>query len=145
MALAPHNPLIIEDVSLTLDGTDYATAVDSVTLIPTTTKVAWKPVNGHKSTRVARPSWALTLNVGQDFDRAGLTHKLITDHGKEVPFTLLPNGESDTAAITGLVTLEAHQLGGGAETIATASVTLDVSGQPEFTWADTVPAAAAAS
>ncbi len=138
--LAPHTPLIIEDVSLTLDGIDYATAVDSVTLIPTTTKAKWTPINGKKSTKVARPSWALTLNVGQDFDRASLTHKLITDHGKEVTFSLMPNGESDTAAITGSVVLEAAQVGGGAETIAVASVTLDVSGQPEFVWAET-PAA----
>lgn len=138
MALAPHAPLIIEDVSLTLDTTDYATALDSVILIPTTTKASWKPVNGMKSTKVARPSWALTLNIGQNFDKAGLSHKLIVDHGKEVAFTLKPNGESDAAAITGTVVLEAHQLGGAAETIATASVTLDVSGQPEFVWAETV-------
>lgn len=137
MALAPHAPLIIEDVSLTLDELDYATALDSVILIPTTTKAKWTPVNGKKSTKVARPSWALTLNIGQNFDRAGLSHKLITDHGKEVAFTLKPNGEGDTASITGTVVLEAHQLGGAAETIATASVTLDVSGQPEFVWAET--------
>lgn len=136
MTLAVHNPLIIEDVSLTLDGTDYATAVDSVTLIPTTTKAKWTPINGKKSTKVARPSWALTLNLGQDFDKASLSHKLITDHGKEVAFTLTPNAEGD-AAITGRVVLEAHQLGGGAETIATAAVTLDVSGQPEFVWNET--------
>lgn len=139
MALAPHNPLIIEDVSLTLDTKDYATALDSVVLIPTTTKAPWKPVNGKKSTRVSRPSWQLTLNVGQDFDKAGLSHKLITDHGAEVAFVLKPNGESSTASITGTVVLEAHQIGGTAETIATASVTLDVSGQPTFVWAETVP------
>jgi hypothetical protein len=32
------------------------------------------------------------------------------------------------------VTLEAVQIGGGAETIAVSGVTLDVEGQPVFTW-----------
>lgn len=134
MALQPHNAVVIEDVMLTLDGKEYSTACDSIMLVPTTTKSRWKPVNGQKKTIVARPDWALTLNLGQDFDTAGLTHALIEGHGTSVPFSLKPLGESDAAEIAGSVTLEAVQLGGAAEAIATSGVTLDVDGQPVFTW-----------
>lgn len=138
MALQPHNPLVIEDVALTLGTKEFSTACDSVTLVPTTTKTRWKPVNGKATTRVARPSWALTLNLGQDFDTAGLTHELIEGHGTTVPFILAPNGASDTAKIEGFVTLESVQVGGASEVIATSAVTLDVDGQPVFTWATAV-------
>lgn len=134
MVLQPHNSLVIEDVALTLGTKEFSTACDSIVLVPTTTKLRWKPVNGMKKTVVAKPDWALTLNLGQDFDTAGLTHELIAGHGTTVPFTLKPTGTSDTAEIAGSVTLEAVQVGGGSETIAVSSVTLDVSGQPEFTW-----------
>ena len=134
MALQPHNPLVIEDVMLTLGTKEFSTACDSVILAPTTVKARWKPVNGLKKTRVAKPDWALTLNLGQDFDTTGLTHELIEGHGTSVPFTLKPLGDSDAAEISGSVTLEAVQVGGGAETIAVSSVTLDVDGQPTFVW-----------
>lgn len=139
MALQPHNPLVIEDVMLTLGTKEFSTACDSITLVPTTTKNRWKPVNGLKKTIVARPDWALTLNVGQDFDTAGLTHELIEGHGTSVPFTLKPLGTSDAAEISGNVTLEALQVGGGSETIATSGVTLDVDGQPTFVWSTVIP------
>lgn len=135
MALQPHNPLMIEDVALTLGTKEFSTACDSIILVPTTVKTRWKPVNGLSSTKVAKPDWALTLNLGQDFDTAGLTHELITNHGESVPFILAPNGASDTAKIEGFVTLEAVQVGGASASLATSGVTLDVSGQPVFTWA----------
>lgn len=134
MALQPHNGLVIEDVALTLGTKEFSTACDSITLVPTTAKLRWKPVNGKKKTIVAKPDWALTLNLGQDFDTAGLTYELIEGHGTVVPFTLKPLGASDAAEITGSVTLEAVQVGGGSETIAVSTVTLDVEGQPVFTW-----------
>lgn len=136
MALQPHNPLFIEDVALTLGTKEFSTACDSIVLVPTTAKSRWKPVNGKRKSRVAPPEWALTLNVGQDFDNTGLLHELIENHGQQVPFILKPLGASGVAQITGTVTLEAAQAGGGAETIATSGVTLDVEDQPEFTWND---------
>ena len=138
--LAPHTPLVIEDVRLSLDGVDYATACDSITLVPTTAKVRWKPVNGRKSTRVPKPDWALTLNLGQDFDRAGLAAQLIERHGESVPFILTPEG-SGAAQIAGNVTLEAAQFGGASEAVATSAVTLDVDGQPQFTWRESAAGA----
>lgn len=134
MTLQPHNAIVIEDVMLTLDGKEYSTACDSVILVPTTTKNRWKPVNGQKKTRVAKPDWALTLNLGQDFDVTGLTHALIDGHGETVPFILQPLGATDAAKISGSVTLEAVQLGGASEAIATSGVTLDVEGAPVFVW-----------
>ena len=133
MALQPHNSVVFEDVALTLGTKEFSTACDSVVLAPTTAKLRWKPVNGKKKTVVAKPDWALTLNLGQDFDTAGLTHELIEGHGTTVPFVLKPQA-GDAAEITGSVTLEAVQVGGGSETIAVSSVTLDVEGQPSFVW-----------
>jgi hypothetical protein len=129
---------VIEDVALTLGDKEFSTACDSIVLVPTTTKARWKPVNGKKKTVVAKPDWALTLNLGQDFDTTGLTHELIAGHGTSVPFTLKPLGASDAAEISGSVTLEAVQVGGGSETIATSAVTLDVDGQPTFVWSGEV-------
>ena len=136
MALQPHNTLVIEDVALTLGTKEFSTACDSVTLTPTTGKLRWKPVNGKKKTVVADPDWALGLNLGQDFDNTGLLHELIENHGTSVPFILSPNGVSGVAKIEGFVTLEAGAIGGASEAIATSAVTLDVDGQPDFTWND---------
>lgn len=130
-------PLVIESVSLTLDGVDFAGELDSVTLVPTTAKTKFKPVNGKKKTRMAKPDWVLTLNVGQSFDKASLTAKLIDGHGTNVPFILTPEGSGSVASITGVVTLEAMQLGGASEAVAASGVTLDVDGQPGFVWRPT--------
>lgn len=127
-------PLVVENVSLTLDGVDFAGELDSVTLVPTTAKTKFKPVNGKKKSRVSRPDWVLTLNVGQSFDKASLTAKLIEGHGTNVPFILTPEGEGSVAKISGSVTLEAMQLGGASEAVASSGVSLDVDGQPEFAW-----------
>lgn len=133
MTLQPHNAIVLEDVMLTLGTKEFTTAVDNVVLVPTTTKLKWKPANGKKKTIVPKPDWALTLNVGQDFDTTGLTHELIEGHGTTVPFILQPQA-GDTAKVEGFVTLEAVQVGGASETIAVSPVTLDVEGQPAFTW-----------
>lgn len=127
------DPVIIEDVLLSLDGVDYAEALDSVILAPTTAKTKFKAVNGKKKSRVAKPDWVLTLNHGQSFDRASLTAQLITRHGESVPFILTPQSGS-LAKIEGSVTLEAVQVGGAAEAVATSGVSLDVDAQPKFTW-----------
>lgn len=134
MTLQPHNVVVLEEVSLTLDGKEYSTACDSVTLTPTTTKKVWTPVNGKTITRTPKPKWELGLNLGQDFDTTGLQHALIDGHGSTVPFILKPLGASDAAEITGSVTLEAVQVGGTGEEVGTAAVTLGVSGQPVFVW-----------
>lgn len=127
------DPLVFEDCMLSLDGKDYASAVDNVTLVPTTEKKPWNPINGKSRTKVPKPKWALTLNAGQSFDRAGLTAQLIERHGESVPFVLTPTSGA-ASKIEGEVVLEAGQIGGGAEGVATAGVTLDVNGQPKFTW-----------
>lgn len=134
MTLQPHNVVVLEDVALTLDGKEYSTACDSVTLTPTTTKKVWTPVNGKTKTVVPKPKWDLVLNLGQDFDVTGLQHALIEGHGSTVPFILKPLGASDTASISGEVTLEAVQVGGTGEEVGVAGVTLGVAGQPVFTW-----------
>ena len=120
---------------LVLGAKEFSTALDSAILTPTTTKLRWAPINGKTKTKVPKPSWALALNLGQDFDSTGLMHELITKHGEEVPFTLTPVGSgTDVAEITGFVTLEAVAVGAAANVIATSAVTLDVNGQPVFTW-----------
>lgn len=134
------DPLIIDDVALTLGGVDYGSACDSVLLVPTTPKQKFRPVNGRKKSKVAKPDWVLTLNLGQDFDKASLIAQLIDRHGESVPFTLLPEGDTLAAKVEGTVTLEAGQIGGASETVATSSVSLDVDGQPAFTWRATTPA-----
>lgn len=138
--MADFEPLIIEDVALSLDGVDYATEMDSVLLVPTTTKTKFKPVNGKKLSGMAKPDWVLTLNVGQSFDRASLTAQLIERHGENVPFVLTPRSGS-LAKVEGTVTLEAIQVGGASEAVATSGVSLDVSGQPKFSWNGTTTAA----
>jgi hypothetical protein len=132
MALQPHNDVVIENVMLTLGTKEFSTALDSITLTPTTTKLRRTAVNGKSKTRVPLPDWALALTYGQDFDDTGLSHELLTKHGQEVDFVLKPLG--DEAEITGTVTLEAGAVGGAAKAIAQSTVTLDVNGQPVFAW-----------
>ena len=119
---------------LTLGTKEFSTALDSITLTPTTTKLRRTAVNGKSRTRVPLPDWSLALTYGQDFDDTGLSHELLTKHGQEVSFTLQPLGDTDTAEITGFVTLEAGAVGGAAKATAASTVTLDVNGQPTFTW-----------
>lgn len=140
-------PVVIQDVAITLDGKDYGTALDSIVLTPATTPVEWNPVNGRNRVKYPRPKWTLDLNLGQSFNRAGLTAQLIDRHGESVDFVLQPEGPDAAASkITGRVVLQAGAVGAGAQTIATASVSLSVDGQPEFTWREdsAAPATAAA-
>lgn len=139
-------PVVIEDVALTLDGVDYGTALDSIVLTPATTPVEWNPVNGRNRVKYPRPKWTLDLNLGQSFNRAGLTAQLIDRHGESVDFVLQPEGPDAAASkITGRVVLQAGAVGAGAQTIATASVSLSVDGQPGFTWREESGTAAAST
>lgn len=134
--MAEFEPLVIDNVALMIGSVDYGAEVDSVLLVPTTPKVKFKGVNGKKSGKVAKPDWVLTLNLGQSFDKAALSAQLIEQHGKKLPFTISPEGESGVSKVTGTVLMEAAQVGGASEGIATASVTLDVENQPVFAWRD---------
>jgi|GEM_PF-1566476 len=134
MALAPHSPVIIENCTLTLDGTEFSTAVDEAKLTPAVTKTRWKPINGKKITITSRPDWTLNLNLGQDFDTTSLQAFLNTMHGEVVTFEIKPEGSTGQAMATGSVTCEATDFGGKGDELATATVALDVAGVPVFTW-----------
>lgn len=138
-----YSPLVIEDVHLTLAGTEYADALDSITLTPTTATVTRPAVNGKRKHRAPKPSWVLDLSVGQDFDKASLTAQLIQKHGQVVPFELRPNGTATTAAkISGNVMLLAGAIGGAAEGVAASTVSLPVEDQPAFVWNNAATAGA---
>lgn len=142
MALAPHYPLFIDDVVLELDGTEYSTAVDSVTITTTKSKIVWKPVNGRKTTVVGKADFALVLNLGQDFATTGLMHQLVEGHGTIVPFTVKPRA-GEIAEVSGTVTLEIpDSMLGAAETVATSAVTLGIEAAPTFVWTSSAPAGA---
>lgn len=132
--MAAHTILTIKQALVSLDGEEYADAIDNVTLAVTYETTEWVPVSGAVQSSVGQKKHVLNLNLGQSMTNGELMHTLYTEHGNEVPFSIRPLG-STTPAITGTCVITAPAQIGGGVGIATTSATLPVKGDPLITWA----------
>jgi len=136
MTAAPHNPTIIQNCEVSIDGKTYGAAIDSAIAQPTYVTHKWKGVNGKAATRVGALDWTVALNLGQDFNDGSLLQELIDRHGESAEIILSPTGVgTGQPTITGTVTLAAvTDLGGKVDEMAVTGTTLAFEGKPVIVW-----------
>ncbi len=127
-----HNVFEYVNALLKLNNIDYSTACDSVELTPSYSKNLWKGINGVSKSSAGAASWVMNLNFGQDWETSHLMEFLYTNHGKEVDFSLEPQGAgSNLPSVKGKVLIVMpSKFGGKVGETQTATVALDVSGVP---------------
>lgn len=128
-------PILLDDVTATLDGTDYAAAVSTVELVPTAATVRWQgmtPTSSHVLT--ALPDWVLNLGYAQDWSTPGsLSAMLLERVGQVVGMTFQPKKGATGPTVTAEVLVTPGAIGGKGRAVAEASVSLMVLGQPDVT------------
>ena len=130
-----HNVITINAAQITLDGLDVGDAVSSVTLVPTASSTTWTPVSGNSQQKQGKASWAANITLGQDYDTTALFRYLWDNEGEEgVPLVVKPTGGTGPSFEGVVTSIPAPQVGGGADTIATADVVLGLAGKPTVTW-----------
>jgi len=111
-------------------GTDnYEAAVSKAVLTPSTTVSKFKGINGATTRSATPPEWTLSMDFPQDFATVkSLSNYLLTNSGTTVSADLTPVAGGPGYRVS--VLLVPGDIGGTVDNTATASVTLEVSGQP---------------
>ncbi|MDR2294512.1 MAG: hypothetical protein LBE05_04845 [Microbacterium sp.] len=135
MAVIPVNPFVLKDVTLTLDGSDFAAHVSEVFFAPSASTQNWQgmtPSATYTDTSVA--TWTATLAYAQDWSSTNsLSRKLHEDEGASWPCVFKPRAGTTGPTVTATLIVTPGAIGGTVNGFATATVTLGVSGKPKFT------------
>lgn len=143
MAEIQVRPFIMRNAIIQLGTDDFAAAVSTATLTPSSGTTDFK---GLKKAAVftfpQATTWTLELSYGQDWSSAtGLSRWLFDHAGETVPFTLNPDDQTGvTPAVgqttwAGMVAIAPGAVGGDVDAVAVASVSLGVVGEPVPTFA----------
>ena len=124
------NPLVLKDVLLDIDGTDYRKHVDQVSFTPSSSSLTWTGLGGNTHTDVATATWVANLNYVQDWETPNsLSRFLFENEGEEVPVTFRPRNGSGPSFTTTLV-ITPGAIGGAVNAFATTSVALGCKEKP---------------
>ncbi|WIB64369.1 hypothetical protein [Curtobacterium sp. MCBD17_040] len=132
MAAILAAPAFLQDVRVTVAGSNYETAISSVAFTPKTDTVTFK--GGTPSATYnfqTNADWTADLTFAQDWTTANsLSNYLFNNQGKQVSMTFIPNQGGPT--ITATVTCQSGPVGGAIGAVATSTVSLGVTGTPTF-------------
>jgi hypothetical protein len=113
--------------------TEFADAVDSITLGATATAKSWEPISGAVQQNVGAQTENITLNIGQDLKTGSLWLFLRTNHGAKGKVEFYPKGGT-TPKVAANVTFQAPgTLGGDAKATTVSGATLLVDGLATIT------------
>ena len=115
--------------TLKIGSNNFEAAVSKAVLTPTTTISKFKGINGSTTRSATLPEWTLSLDFPQDFATAtSLSNLLLNSTGTVVVADLYPivGGPGYRQSIL----LVPGDIGGTVDATASASVTLEVIGQP---------------
>lgn len=134
-------PFVMRNAILELGTDDYAKAVSSATLTPSggiTTFKGLKP--DAVFTYPQSTTWTLDLEYAQDWGIAGsLSVWLFNNQGTNQPFELTADDVAGSTVWNGTVVITAGAVGGAVDSVATATVSLGVVGQPVPTFPVVIP------
>lgn len=123
-------PIVLRDVLLSIAADDYEKHVSGVTITPTTGSVTWNGLNPDAAFNFpTTTTWALQLDYAQDWETvSSLSEYLFENEGEQVTMTFEPvkggtGWEVDAVIVPG-------SIGGQVNAVATATVTLGVTGKP---------------
>ena len=113
-----------------LIGSDgYKAAIESAVLTPTTPTEKFRDIGGGIQTVSGPPEWDLAITLAQDLKTASsLSQYLITNQGTKKTIVFTPQATGKGFTVTALII--AGAVGGAANALAKASVTLPCDGQP---------------
>jgi len=133
MAAIDVQPYVMNTATVKIGSDTYEDALSSVVLTPTTPKSNFLAISGKNRRTAGTPEWTCAITFAQDVKSASSFHKYLHDTAPgtivTMEFTPLTGGDKVTADIM----IEPAAIGGDAGTTPTASVTLDVEGQPTRT------------
>lgn len=114
-----------------IEADNYTSGVSSFALVPTTPTATLTDVGGGVQSFAGTPSWVAQITFGQDWTTpASLSKKSIEWAGQRKTLKYTPT--TGAAPVTIEVIFQPSQIGGGASAIATATLNLGCTGQPEF-------------
>lgn len=132
MAEVELEAFVLNDVDLLFPTDDYAASCSSATFTPSSSIVVFKGLKKGKSKSFPTdPTWTLDLEYAQDWKTDDSLSRYLYDHRGEtiegVSFTPTGGGTAWTADIV----IAPGAIGGPVDTVATATVSLGVQGEPE--------------
>ena len=131
MAIKDLVPLVLKDVTLTIETDDYKKAVSSVTFTPSASTITWTGLGGNTYSDTSTATWTCGLEFAQDWDTEdSLSAYLYTNEGTTKAVTFVP--KAGGPSFTADVVITPGAIGGAVNAYATASVTLGVNGKPEL-------------
>jgi hypothetical protein len=108
---------------------EYTAAVTSCGLTPTTPKSQVTDIGGGVQAFVGKPTWMADIEYNQDWKTATSLSQ-ISMHGQTKTFKYTPASGGQVATFDALI--EVGRMGGAANALHNASVSLQVIGQPSF-------------
>ncbi len=124
-------PILLSDIDLTIGANGYAGSVSSAALVPSSSIVTWKGMKkGVSHSFPTDSTWQCNLNFAQDWEAAQSLSNYLLDHeGEVIPDCILAPKSGGQAFKVTLI-LVPGQIGGDGDSVATAQVSLGVSGSP---------------
>lgn len=136
MANIAVQPIILTDVTLTVGTDNYEASVSQVQFDPTSNVVRWKGMTPSSNFAFpTTPEWTCTLAYAQDWATTNsLSAYLLANAGKAITVKFKPKKPASGTAptVTATLLIAPGTIGGQIDQVATASVTLGVSGQPSI-------------
>lgn len=125
-------PILLNDVLLTLGANDYEGSVSTVEFAPSTSIVNWKGMKpGASYSFPTTATWQCNLGYAQDWETTNSLSRYLHDHeGETIPATFEP--KNGGAGFTATLIVVPGSIGGAVDTVAEASVSLGVQGKPAY-------------
>lgn len=131
MAIIDVVPIVLKDCIIEIEDDDYAAAVSSAELTPSTSQVIFKGLKPDAVfTDVSAATWLLVLSYAQDWVTAtSLSRYLFDNEGATKAAVIKPqSGVGPSFAVNIVIT--PGSIGGAVDAVAVATVSLGVSGRP---------------
>lgn len=131
MAEQPVNPTILKDMVLMVGADDFAAAVSSATITPTTSVVTWKGLKPDATFSFSTaPTYVLDLEYAQDEVDTSLSTYLWNHQGETIEGVVLEPASGVGARYTFNLMIAHGAVGGAVDTVGVASVSLGINGRP---------------
>lgn len=134
MASIAIQPIVLNDITLSVAADNYESSVSRVELVPTTPTVAWKGMSPAANINLAGvPTWVANIDYAQDHATASSFSQYLQANAgtvKTMKFAPKKGATGSTPTFTVDVLIVAGPIGGALDTVAVGSVSLPVNGQP---------------
>jgi hypothetical protein len=127
--IALPEPLVLANATIKIATDNYEAATSGVTFTPSvpTSTVAFKAIDGsaYSKTTQGASTWVCGIDFAQDWKTTGSLSNYLHDHeGEEVEAVFVPEAGTGMPSFTATITIQPGAIGGAADGVATASVSL---------------------